>query len=356
MGEKTRKIKIGSLEIGGGNQIAVQSMTNTDTACREETLEQLLKLQEAGCDIARFSVNTPAAAANIPYFKARVNMPLVADIHFDYQLAVAAADAGADKIRINPGNIGDEKKIKAVCEACVRNGIPIRVGVNSGSVPREILHKYGGPTPQAIAESAVKACGTLENQGFYGIVVSAKSTNVAAMIHANRLLAQRLDYPLHIGVTEAGLGDGALVKSAIGIGALLADGIGDTLRVSITGDVVSEIEAAHQILHALGLKPHVELIACPTCGRTKINLITLAKELEEKFKTLRPEKTVKVALMGCAVNGPGEAAEADVGVAGGVGEALLYIKGVPVKKIPEDAIVPALYEEVKKMACPRRPD
>ncbi len=345
----SKETQIGGVVIGGGKPVAVQSMTNSDSNDREATLRQLKRLERAGCDIARFTVNTREAVKNIAYFKERVKIPLVADIHFDYKLAIEAAEAGIDKIRLNPGNIGGESRVRAVCDICNRKNIPIRIGVNSGSLDKEILAVYGAPTPEAIAESAVRACGMLERFDFNNIVVSVKSSDVGTMIQSNRLIAEQLPYPLHLGVTEAGLGQTAVVKSAVGIGALLTDGIGDTVRVSLTDDIVKEIEAANQILYSLGQKPHIELIACPTCGRTKIDLIPIAKRLEKEFKKIKPSKTVKVALMGCIVNGPGEAAEADVGVAGGGGEALLFYKGAPQRKIPESEIITVLIKEVKDL-------
>ncbi|MDD4124832.1 MAG: flavodoxin-dependent (E)-4-hydroxy-3-methylbut-2-enyl-diphosphate synthase [Eubacteriales bacterium] len=345
----SKEIKIGSIIIGNGNPVAVQSMTNSDTADRAATLGQLKRLEKAGCDIARFTVNSTEAVRNIPYFKQRVTLPLVADIHFDYKLALESAEAGIDKIRINPGNIGDASRVKAVCDICARKNIPIRIGVNSGSLEKEILAKYGFPTPEAIAESAKCACEQLEKFDFDNIVVSVKSSDVRTMIQANRLIAQKCVYPLHLGVTEAGRGNAAIVKSSVGIGALLAEGIGDTIRVSLTDNIIREIEAAKQLLYSLDLKPHIELISCPTCGRTKINLIPLAKRLEKELKKIQVTKTIKVALMGCIVNGPGEASHADIGVAGGNGEALLFYKGVVRKKIPEEEIIKTLVEEIKKL-------
>lgn len=345
----TKEIQIGNIAIGGNNPVAVQSMTNSDTADRAATLRQLKKLEKAGCDIARIAVNTADGVKNIPYFKERINIPLVADIHFDYKLAIAAARAGIDKIRINPGNIGDDEKIKLVCDECNRRNIPIRIGVNSGSLEKEILSKYGSPTPEAIAESALMAVKKLEQFDFYNIVVSVKSSDVKTVIKTNRIIAEKCSYPLHLGVTEAGVGIDAVIKSSVGIGALLADGIGDTIRISLTDDISKEIEAANRLLYSLDLKPHIDIISCPTCGRTKINLIPLAKQLKKQLEGIKPKRTIKVALMGCVVNGPGEAAEADIGIAGGKGEGLLFFKGEVKRKVPEDKIVQTLVDEVKQM-------
>lgn len=346
---ESKVIKIGSVSIGGGNPVAVQSMTNSDTADRKATLAQIKKLEKAGCEIVRFTVNTLDAAKNIAYFKEHVSVPLVADIHFDYRLALEAAEAGIDKIRINPGNIGDTDRVKKVCDACNRHNIPIRIGVNSGSLEKDILAEYGSVTPEAIAKSAFNACRQLEKYDFDNIVISVKSSDVRNMIAANRLIAQQCTYPLHLGVTEAGRGNQALIKSSVGIGALLADGIGDTIRVSLTENVVKEVEAAYGLLYSLDLRPHIEIVSCPTCGRTKIDLIPLAKQLEKELKGIKVTKTIKVALMGCVVNGPGEAREADVGIAGGLGEGTLFFKGVPDRKVPENEIVKTLADEVRKM-------
>ncbi len=345
----SKVINIGSVKIGGGNPVAVQSMTNSDTADRASTLAQLKKLEKAGCEIARFTVNTMDAAKNIAYYKEHVSIPLVADIHFDYRLALEAAEAGIDKIRINPGNIGDADRVKKVCDACNRKNIPIRIGVNSGSLEKEVLAEFGSVTPEAIAKSAFLACRQLERFDFDNIVISVKSSDVRNMIAANRLIAERCTYPLHLGVTEAGRGQQAVIKSSVGIGALLADGIGDTIRVSLTENVVKEVEAAYGLLYSLDLRPHIEIVSCPTCGRTKIDLIPLAKQLEKELKGIKVNRTIKVALMGCVVNGPGEAREADVGIAGGLGEGTLFFKGVPSRKVKENEIVKTLSEEVRKL-------
>ncbi len=345
----SNRVNVGGVIIGGGEDVTVQSMTRTKTSDKEATLAQLIRLRDAGCDIARFTVNDFEAVKSIAYFKERVEMPLVADIHFDYRLALESVRAGIDKIRINPGNIGGDDKVRAVCDACAKKGIPIRVGVNAGSLEKEILRKYSSPTPEAVAESARLSCERLESFGFSDIVVSVKASGVREMMSANRIIAKTLPYPIHLGVTEAGAGQAALVKSAVGIGALLADGIGDTVRVSLTGDVVKEVEAALDILNSLGLRPHIEFISCPTCGRTQIDLEEQVRKLKEKLCGLKVKSTIKVAVMGCAVNGPGEAVEADVGVAGGKGEAILFVKGKIIGKIPEEKIADVLYEEIRKL-------
>jgi len=345
----SREITIGNIKIGGGNPVAVQSMTNTDTADRDATLRQIKRLEKAGCEIIRFTVNTSQAAKNIAYFKEHTSVPLVADIHFDYKLALESVDAGIDKIRINPGNIGAPDRVKKVCDSCRLHGVPVRVGVNGGSLEKTLLAKYGGATPEAIAESALSACAALERFDFDDIVVSVKSSDVRAMIAAVRIIAGRCAYPLHLGVTEAGCGEAAVIKSSAGIGALLADGIGDTIRVSLTDDVVKEVRAGFNLLYALDLRPHIEFISCPTCGRTKFDLIPLAKKLQKEFEKIKTAKTVKVALMGCPVNGPGEAASADIGIAGGKNEGILFFKGVPVKTVPQDKMAEILLDEVRKI-------
>ena len=343
-----KTVCVGDLAIGGGNRIAIQSMTNTHTADREATLAQILALEEAGCDIVRFTVNTFDAVGSIAYLRERTHIPLVADIHFDYRLAIEAAEAGISKIRINPGNIGSAERIRAVAKVCRDKNIPIRIGINGGSLEKELLAKYGSPTPEALCESALNAAAEFERADFDNLVLSVKSSNVPSMIKANRLLAQACDYPLHLGVTETGTKRGGSIKSAVGIGSLLCDGIGDTVRVSLTADPVEEVYAAKEILRACGKMGGVNLISCPTCGRTEINLIRYAEELQAKIDTLTVPagKKLTVALMGCVVNGPGEAREADVGVAGGKGEAVLFCKGEIVRKIKEEEIVPVLWEEV----------
>ena len=343
---KSRQLKIGNTAIGAGHRIAIQSMTNTDPHDAAATRAQILALQEIGCDIVRVTVPDMEAAETIPHLKAPgVNIPIVADIHFDYRVALRCAELGIDKIRINPGNIGAEDRVQAVAKACKERGIPIRIGVNSGSLEKELLQKYGSPTPQALVESAMHHASLLEKFDFYDIAISIKSSDVSNMIAANRLLAQRCDYPIHLGVTEAGNGDSGRIKSAIGIGSLLCDGIGDTLRVSLTDDPLTEIAAAQDIINALRIEGQsgMDIVSCPTCGRTKIDLVSLC----EQFKAAAAKEgllsmPVKVALMGCVVNGPGEAREADVGIAGGRGEGLLIRRGEIVKKLPEEELIPAL--------------
>ncbi len=349
--EKTRKIMVGDVPIGGGSPVTVQSMTNTRTEDAEATVRQIRALEEAGCEIIRCAVPTMEAARALSAIRREIRIPLVADIHFDWRLAVAAMENGADKIRINPGNVGSREKVAEVVRACRAAGVPIRIGVNGGSLEKPLLQKYGAPTAEAVAESAMGHVRILESLDFYDTVVSVKSSDVRTMIEANRILAEKTDYPLHLGVTEAGgLGRG-VVKGAVGIGTLLAEGIGDTVRVSLTADPVEEVRAAREILSALALDPKagIEVISCPTCGRTKIDLIPLLAEFEKGLdeRGLRSKK-LKVAFMGCAVNGPGEAREADLGIAGGDGEALLFRRGETVAKYKADKIVGILLDEIEK--------
>ena len=348
---KTRPVRVGAVTVGGSAPLAVQSMTNTDPHDYGATLAQIKALKAAGCDVVRVTVPDREAADVLYRLKcADVGLPVVADIHFDYRLAVLCAERGADKIRINPGNIGDEERVKAVTDACRAHGVPIRIGVNGGSLEKHILAKYGAPTPEALCESAFYHVGLLEKYDFTDIVVSIKSSDVRAMIAANRLVAARCDYPLHIGVTEAGGREQGRVKNAVGIGALLADGIGDTLRVSLTADPVEEIAAARDILSALHIEGQsgLDVVSCPTCGRTRIDLISLEKRFREAVRENGLEDLpVKVALMGCPVNGPGEAREADIGICGGDGCALLIAHGEVVEKIGEDEIIPRLIAELK---------
>ncbi len=352
--KKTKLIQIGSAQIGAGKPVLVQSMTNTPTGDFEATLQQILQLERAGCDIVRFTVPDREAVRNIARLKENTHIPLVADIHFDYRLALESAMAGVDKIRINPGNIGEEENVKAVAKVCCEKNIPIRVGVNSGSVERHLLQKYGGATPEALCESALDKIKMLEKYDFDQIVVSVKSSSVPTMIATNRLLSQSTDYPLHLGVTEAGTLMSGIVKSSVGIGSLLADGIGDTIRVSLTArDLTEEVRAARRILSSCGLSENtIDVVSCPTCGRTKIDLVGIADELEKRLAelNLHPKKNMKVAVMGCVVNGPGEAKDADVGIAGGRSEAILFRKGEIVHKIPEDRILDTLIDEIKKIA------
>ena len=351
---KTRKIKIGSCEIGGDAPLLIQSMTNTDTHDAAATVAQIKALESAGCDVVRITVPDLEAAESVKIIKdSGVRIPVVADIHFDYKIALRCAELGIDKIRINPGNIGEEWKVREVCFACAERNIPIRIGVNSGSLEKGILEKYGAPSAEALAQSALYNASLLEKFGFYDTVISIKASDPRNMIAANRIVAERCDYPLHLGVTEAGRGEIGSIKSAVGIGSLLCDGIGDTLRVSLTDDPVLEIAAAKKILKAVGVEGQsgIQIVSCPTCGRTKIDLISLVSRFEEAVEREGiSDLPLKVAIMGCAVNGPGEAREADIGVAGGKGEALLFKKGEIITKIAEDDIVATLIENIKQMA------
>ena len=344
----TRQVNIGGVLVGGGAPITVQSMLNAPAANIKANVAQAVELEQAGCQILRVSVPDKAAVELIPAIKKAVKIPLVADIHFDYRLALDAVAAGIDKIRINPGNIGDASRVKQVADACRGHNIPIRIGVNSGSVESEILAKYGAPTPQALVESAEHHISLLEQFDFNDIVVSIKASDVQNMIAAYRLMAEHHSYPLHLGVTEAGTEHMGLIKSAIGIGSLLCDGIGDTIRVSLTAEPIKEIAAAKDILRGLGLlKKGVRFTSCPTCGRTGIDLIGLAKKAEEALKDC--DKDISVAIMGCVVNGPGEAREADIGIAGGVGEGLIFKKGKILRKVPEAQIIDELLREIADM-------
>lgn len=348
---KSNQVQVGNRRIGGDAPLMIQSMTNTDTLDAAATVAQIRAMEEKGCDIVRVSVPTLEAAETILKIKeAGIQIPIVADIHFDYRIALRCAELGFDKIRINPGNIGDDERVKAVCDACRTRGIPIRIGVNSGSLEKHILSKHGAPTPEALCESALYHSALLEKYDFYDTVISIKASTVADMIAANRCLAQVCSYPLHLGVTEAGGGNRGLIKSSVGIGALLCDGIGDTLRVSLTDDPVEEVDAAKQILQAVGIEGQcgLDIVSCPTCSRTKIQLIPLVKAFEKAVAEAGlSDVPVKVALMGCVVNGPGEAREADVGIAGGIGEAVLFRHGQIVEKIPEDAVIERLLAEVR---------
>ena len=343
----SRQVKAGGVPIGGGAPVTVQSMLNVPSADIAGSVRQAKALEAAGCDIIRAAVPDREAVALIPALKEAVKVPIVADIHFDYRLALEAAAAGVDKIRINPGNIGDSSRVKAVAQACRQRGIPIRIGVNSGSVEKEILAKFGGPTPEALVESALYHASLLEQFDFTDIVLSLKSSTADSMIKAYELCASRCDYPLHLGVTEAGTLRMGLVKSAIGIGSLLQRGVGDTIRVSLTDDPVQEVAAGRDILRALGLCPGPQLVSCPTCGRTRIDLIAIAQQVEERLASCR--KNNKVAVMGCVVNGRGEPREADVGIAGGQGEGLLFRKGQVIRKVPEDQLVDELMKEIEKL-------
>lgn len=345
---KTREVNIGGVKIGGDNPIAIQSMCNTDTRDAAATVEQIKRLEKAGCEIIRVAVPDMQAAEAVRDIKRSIDIPLVADIHFDYRLALKCIDNGIDKIRINPGNIGSADRVKQVADMAKKNHIPIRVGVNSGSLEKQLVEKYGGVTPEGLVESALSHVKLLEQNDFYDTAISIKASNVPFSIEVYRLLSETVDYPLHVGITEAGTVWGGTIKSAVGIGAILSMGIGDTIRVSLTGDPVEEIYAAKEILKSLGLRKFgVEFISCPTCGRTSIDLIKIANEVEDRVKNI--DKNIKVAVMGCAVNGPGEAREADIGIAGGHGEGLIFKKGEILRKVPEDRLVEELIKEIDRL-------
>ena len=344
----TRQISVGGVPIGGGAPVVIQSMLNTKTTDVAASLEQIRALKTAGCQIARLSVQNMAAARGFAEICKESELPLVADIHFDYKLAIAAAEAGASKIRINPGNIGGEDRVKAVVDVCKDKNIPIRIGVNGGSLDKRLLEKYGHPTAEALVESAFEHLELLEKYSFYDTCLSMKSSTVATMVQACRLFRSKCDYPLHIGVTETGPVRMGMLKSAMGIGALLLDGIGDTIRVSLTDDPVQEVYAAKDILKAAGLrKEGVNIISCPTCGRTSIDLIGLVSQVDEALKDC--QKPLTVAVMGCVVNGPGEAREADIGIAGGDGWGMIFKKGEQVDKLPYEQLLPALLDRIEKM-------
>lgn len=343
--DNTKVIKIGNRVIGGGNPILIQSMTNTRTEDVEATVDQILKLEKAGCDIVRSTVPTEEAAKAIKEIKKRIHIPLVADIHFDYRMAIMAIENGADKIRINPGNIGNRERIKAVADCAMEYNVPIRVGVNSGSLEKELVEKYNGVTAEGLVESALDKVNIIEELGCGNLVVSIKSSDVMMCVKAHELIADRCRYPLHVGITEAGTVYSGNIKSAVGLGLILGKGIGDTIRVSLTGDPVEEIRSAKMILRTLGLrKGGIEVVSCPTCGRTIIDLISLAGQVENLVKDY--DLDIKVAVMGCVVNGPGEAKEADIGIAGGDGEGLLIKKGQVIRKIPESLLLTTLKEEL----------
>nr|WP_270528783.1 flavodoxin-dependent (E)-4-hydroxy-3-methylbut-2-enyl-diphosphate synthase [Mitsuokella jalaludinii] len=349
----TRQIHIGKVEIGGGAPISVQSMTNTKTTDTEATVAQIRALQAAGCDIVRLAVPDMEAAKNLGNILRQVTVPLVADIHFDYKLALEAIRQGIHALRLNPGNIGGEEKVKAVVEAAKEAGIPIRIGVNAGSLDKKILKKYGGVTPEALVESAMEHVRILEALDFHDMKISLKAHDVPLTIAAYRLMSQTVDYPLHLGITEAGTVNTGIIKSAVGIGALLAEGIGDTFRISLTGDPVVEVRVANEILKSLGLKEYgPTLVACPTCGRTSIDLPAIAAQVEEKLRDI--EEPIEVAVMGCVVNGPGEARGADVGIAGGNGEGLIFRKGEIVRKVPEADLVNELFQEIDQILEERK--
>lgn len=342
---KTKEVQIGTVKIGADNPIAIQSMTNTKTEDSKATVEQILALEKAGCEIVRCAVPTMEAARALAEIKKQIHIPLVADIHFDYRLAIAAVENGVDKIRINPGNIGSKERIKAVVDCCKERNIPIRVGVNSGSLEKNLIQKYGGVTAEGLVESALDKVSIITDMDYDNLVISIKSSDVLMCIKAHEQIAQKTDLPLHVGITESGTVYSGSVKSAIGLGNILYQGIGDTIRVSLTGDPVKEIYAAKMILKTLGLrKDGITVVSCPTCGRTQIDLISLAEQVEQMVQQF--DLNIKVAVMGCAVNGPGEAKEADIGIAGGVGEGLLIKKGEIVKKMPETELLEALRQEL----------
>lgn len=344
----TKKIKIGDIYIGGDSSVKIQSMTNTDTRDVEKTVEQIKKLESVGCDIIRVAVLDEEAARCISKIKERIHIPIVADIHFDYKLALLSIENGADKIRINPGNIGSVERVKKIVDLAKLKNVPIRVGVNSGSLEKEILDKYGSVCVDALVESALKNVKILEDLDFQDIIVSIKSSNVLLTIDSYRELSKKTNYPMHLGVTEAGTKELGTIKSSVGIGALLSEGIGDTIRVSLTSDPIEEIYVAKEILKSLNIiNGGIEFISCPTCGRCQMDLIKIANEVESKLKSI--DKSIKVAVMGCAVNGPGEAKEADVGIAGGKDEALIFKKGKIVKKVSQDKVVEELMKEIETL-------
>lgn len=346
--KKTREVNAGGVKIGGGNRISIQSMCNTDTRDSKATVAQIIRLEEAGCEIIRVAVPDMEAAEAIAEIKRNIHIPLVADIHFDYRLALKCIENGIDKVRINPGNIGSRDRVKLVADAAKAAGIPIRIGVNGGSLERRLVEKYGGATADALVESALGHVEILDDVNFNDIVVSIKVSNVPVMLDAYRKFSECSDIPLHVGVTESGTERMGTIKSSIGIGALLSEGIGDTIRVSLTADPVREVYAAKDILRILGERERgIEFVSCPTCGRTQIDLISIANEVESRLANV--EKNIKVAVMGCVVNGPGEARDADIGIAGGNGEGLIFKKGEIIRKVPENDIVDELIKEIEKI-------
>ena len=349
----TRQLEVGKVKVGGTAPIAVQSMTNTKTSDPVATLEQIKRLAEAGCDIVRCAVPDMAAAEGLKTIVAESPIPVIADIHFDYKLALAAIEAGVDGLRLNPGNIGGNDRVAAVVEAAKKRNIPIRIGVNAGSLPKDLLEKYGHPTPEALVEAAWRHIRILEEMDYKNIKISLKAHDVPLTLAAYRLMASQCDYPLHVGITEAGTVNSGIIKSAVGIGTLLAEGIGDTIRVSLTGDPVREVKVGFEILKSLGLREYgPTLISCPTCGRTQINLEKLALEVEKRLADI--SEPITVAVMGCVVNGPGEAREADVGIAGGINEGLIFRKGEVLKKVAEADIIDELFAEIDKILLERK--
>lgn len=349
----TRQLEVGKVKVGGNAPVAVQSMTNTKTSDPVATLEQIRRLAEAGCDIVRCAVPDMAAAEGLKTIVKESPIPVIADIHFDYKLALAAIEAGVDGLRLNPGNIGGNDRVAAVVEAAKKRNIPIRIGVNAGSLPKDLLEKYGHPTPEALVEAAWRHIRILEEMDYKNIKISLKAHDVPLTLAAYRLMASQCDYPLHVGITEAGTVNSGIIKSAVGIGTLLAEGIGDTIRVSLTGDPVREVKVGFEILKSLGLREYgPTLISCPTCGRTQINLEKLALEVERRLAEI--SEPITVAVMGCVVNGPGEAREADVGIAGGINEGLIFRKGEVLKKVAEADIIDELFAEIEKILLERK--
>ncbi|MCT4618654.1 MAG: flavodoxin-dependent (E)-4-hydroxy-3-methylbut-2-enyl-diphosphate synthase [Marinisporobacter sp.] len=345
---RTKKVSCGDVKIGGDAPISIQSMTNTDTRDVKKTVEQIKALERNGCEIVRAAVLDLEAAQAIKEIKKNISIPIVADIHFDYRLALEAINSGVDKLRLNPGNIGDAERVRKVVMMAKERNIPIRIGVNAGSIDKKIIYKYGKITPEAMVESGLEHVKILENLNFEDIIISLKASDIKLTLESYRLMAKKVDYPLHIGITEAGTIKGGTIKSCIGIGAMLLDGIGDTLRISLTGDPIEEVKLGKEILKSVGLRDFgINLISCPTCGRTQIDLIHLANRIENKLSTVN--KPLTVAIMGCAVNGPGEAKDADIGIAGGKGSALLFKKGEIIRKIKEEDIEAVLLEEIMKM-------
>ena len=346
--KNTRALQVGKVTVGGRAPVSVQSMTNTKTHDVESTVKQIQELAEVGCDIVRVAVPDMDAALALEKIKAQISIPLIADIHFDYRLALAAMERGVDGLRINPGNIGSELHVVSVVKEAKKRSIPIRIGVNAGSLEKSLLQKYGHPTPEAMVESALQHVAILERLGFYDIKISLKANNVPMTIQAYRLISERLEYPLHLGITEAGTINSGIIKSSVGIGALLAEGIGDTVRVSLTGNPVHEVRVANEILKTLGLREYgPTLISCPTCGRCNIHLVEIAEKVEKKLASVT--KPIKVAVMGCVVNGPGEAKEADVGIAGSKGFGIVFRKGEIISKVPDSELVDALFREIEKL-------